>query len=366
LGNRHYTDICHTDELKTLNCQCRFSHFRRQRHTAVVRALLAYRLLDARLIRILATDDIWGNISVPNRSPAVARRDLLANRKRDTMINDIRLNRRTAFRLLSASALAALVGLIASGGSRAEGLADIKVRGYMTAATEDDFRPFEFVEDGVSKGYDNDVLAEVKKSLPFEVKQEILPWSGILPGVTTGKYDVAVTAVLVTAARKPTFDFSSPVAQSTSFYAIKTGSPISSPSDLNDKTVGAQAGSAMLADLQAFDADLKAKGGTGIKKIVEYPSYPEAYQDLAIGRTDAVVNTEINLRSLVEERKGTFVLGQAIAKPVYIAWALKKGNTDTVKLIDDALLEMRNTGKMYELQQKWFGTSFKDMPASVN
>jgi polar amino acid transport system substrate-binding protein len=206
----------------------------------------------------------------------------------------------------------------------------------------------------------------VKKNLPFQVHQEVLPWAGILPGVTTGKYDIAVTAVLVTAARKPTFDFASPVAQTTSFYATKAGSSINSATDLNGKTVGAQAGSAMLAELQAFDAELKAKGGAGIQKIVEYPSYPEAYQDLALGRTDAVVNTEINLRSLIEERKGVFTLGQAIAKPVYIAWALKKGNVETVKLLDDALLAMRSSGKLYELQQKWFGTSFKDMPASVN
>jgi polar amino acid transport system substrate-binding protein len=282
-----------------------------------------------------------------------------------------RLNRRTVLRALPVSAFA-IATLVAIGSvtstsrSHAEGLGDIKARGYMTAATEDDFRPFEFVEDGVSKGYDNDVLTEVKKSLPFEVHQEVLPWAGILPGVTTGKYDIAVTAVLVTPPRKPTFDFASPVAQSTSFYATKAGSTVKSAADLNGKTVGAQAGSAMLADLQAFDADLKTKGGPGIQKIVEYPSYPEAYQDLSLGRTDAVVNTEINLRSLVEERKGVFALGEAIAKPVYIAWALKKGNSDTVKLIDDALLALRNSGKMYELQQKWFGTTFKDMPATVN
>jgi polar amino acid transport system substrate-binding protein len=278
----------------------------------------------------------------------------------------IQLNRRAFCWISATAALAGSLVVAGVGVSRADGLSDIKARGYMAAATEDDFRPFEFVEDGVSKGYDADVLAEVKKALPFDVHQEILPWAGILPGVTTGKYDIAVTAVLVTDARKPTFDFASPVAQSTNFYAVKAGSSIHSPSDLNGKTVGAQAGSAMLADVKAFDADLKAKGGAGFKSIVEYPSNPEAYQDLALGRTDAVANTEINLRSLVQERKGTFELGHAIAKPVYIAWALKKGNTDTVKLIDDALLALRSSGKMYELQQKWFGTTFKDMPASVN
>jgi polar amino acid transport system substrate-binding protein len=282
-----------------------------------------------------------------------------------------RLNRRTVLCSLPVYAFA-VVAFVGAGlvtdvsRSQAEGLADIKTRGYITAATEDDFRPFEFVEDGVPKGFDNEVLTEIRKTLPFQVHQEILPWPGILPGVTTGKYDLALTAILVTPARKATFDFPSPIAQSTTFYATKAGSTIKSAADLNGKIVGVQVGSAMLTDLQAFDAELKAKGGSGIQKIVEYPSYPEAYQDLSLGRTDAIVNTEINLRSLVQERKGVFELGQAIAKPVYIAWALKKGNMDTVKVIDEALIALRNSGKMYELQQKWFGTTFKDMPVNVN
>jgi polar amino acid transport system substrate-binding protein len=281
-----------------------------------------------------------------------------------------RANRRALLGLLRVTlAVAAAAGLVLLAGTRsshAEGLSDIKARGYMTAATEDDFRPFEFVEDGVSKGYDNDLLAEVKKALPFEVKQQILPWTGILPGVTTGKYDIAVTAVLVTDARKPAFEFSSPVAQSTSFYATKAGSGIKLAAELAGKTVGAQAGSAMLADIKAFDADLKAKGGAGIAKIVEYPSYPETYQDLAVGRLDAVVNTEINLRSLIKEKPGVFALGGAVGQPVFIAWAMKKGNTDTAKLVSDALLALRKSGRMYELQQKWFGTSFENMPASID
>lgn len=282
-----------------------------------------------------------------------------------------RLNRRAVLQWLPISAFA-VVTLAGAGlathitPAHADGLKAIKDRGHMIVATEDDFRPFEFMKDGVSTGYDNDLFNEVKKKLPFKVVQQVIPWAGILPGVTTGKYDMAMTAVLVTKVRKPTFDFSSPVAQSTTFYATKAGSGIKTASDLNGKTVGAQAGSAMLADLKAFDKELKAKGGAGIKKIVEYQSNPEAYQDLALGRTDAVVNTEINLRSLIKEKPGVFALGQAVAKPVYIAWALKKGNKDTAKLIDDALMATRKSGKMYELQKKWFGTTFEDMPADVN
>jgi polar amino acid transport system substrate-binding protein len=279
-------------------------------------------------------------------------------------------NRRELFHGMSTAILAATLpaGAFLGAGSpaQADGIQDIKLRGHMLVATEDDFRPFEFVEDGVSKGYDNDMLAEVKKQLPFRVEQQVIPWAGILPGVTTGKYDIAVTAVLVTDARKPVFTFAAPVAQSTTFFATKAGSSIKTGADLAGKTVGAQAGSAMLADLKGFDASLRAKGGPGIGKIVEYPSNPEAYQDLAVGRLDAVVNTEINLRSLIKERAGVFALGEGIAKPVYIAWAMKKGNAALAKVIDDAILAVKKSGKMAELQKKWFGTSFADLPDDVN
>jgi polar amino acid transport system substrate-binding protein len=245
--------------------------------------------------------------------------------------------------------------------------AEIKARGYMSVATEDDYTPFEFVSDGVSTGYDNELLALVRKKIGIEVKQQVMPWAGILPGVTTGKYDMALTAVLVTDERKKTFDFASPTCESITFFATKKDSPVKTGDDLVGKVVGAETGSAMLSDLKNFNEELKKKhGGAGVKQIIEYQSYPEAYQDLGLGRVDAVANTQISLNSLVKTRPDTFVVGQAIGKPTYIAWAVKKGNADVLKMVDSILLELRKSGQMYALQQKWLGATYKDMPASVN
>src|ERR1700683_4334866 len=47
-------------------------------------------------------------------------------------------------------------------------LAEIKKRGYMTVATEDDFRPFEFTVDGKPTGYDQELLEAFKKKVGFE------------------------------------------------------------------------------------------------------------------------------------------------------------------------------------------------------
>ncbi|WP_250536383.1 transporter substrate-binding domain-containing protein [Caballeronia sp. AZ10_KS36] len=269
--------------------------------------------------------------------------------------------------LLRSCALVVVATVGLSQAAHAAGADEIKARGYLSVATEDDYNPFEFVENGKNTGYDNELLALMRKKLGVDVKQQVMPWSGILPGVTTGKYDMALSAVLVTEERKKNFDFASPTCEAVTMYATKKGSSIKTTDDLVGKVVGAETGSAMLADLKQFNEELKKKhGGNGLKQIVEYQSYPEAYQDLGLGRVDAVANTQISLNSLVKTRPDVFVVGQAIGKPTYIAWAVKKGNTEVVKMVDAALLELRKSGEMYQLQQKWLGASYKDMPQSVN
>jgi polar amino acid transport system substrate-binding protein len=208
-------------------------------------------------------------------------------------------------RLLLALLAACLVVPAWAGAARAASMDEIKKRGLIVA-TEDDFRPFEFVKDGKPTGFDNELIEDLRKYAPFEIKQEILPWTGILAGVSTGKYDVAITAAIITKERKQSLDFTSPIADATHYYVKrKDDKSISSVKDLDSKTVGVQAGSALLARLPELGAMLEKQGGK-LGKVVEYTSYPEAYQDLALGRVDYVVNTVINLKTLAAEKPTVF------------------------------------------------------------
>ena len=266
--------------------------------------------------------------------------------------------------VLRTAALAAAGTAALGRPARAMTLGDIKKRGYMVVATEDDYRPFEFVKDGVPTGYDTELLNILRKSAPFEIRQEIIPWTGILPGVDTGKYDAAITGSLVTAERQKFLDFSSPVSDATIYYVKRAkDASIQGIKDLSGKTVGVQAGSAMLAALPQLDAMLARTGGK-LGKVVQYVSYPEAYQDLAIGRTDFVTNTIINLRLLTKEKPGIFALGQPVAGKTYIAWPVKKGNTSVLEFLNSFVLAERKSGEMYKLQKQWLGQSFEDMPVS--
>jgi polar amino acid transport system substrate-binding protein len=260
--------------------------------------------------------------------------------------------------------LSATFGLAAA--SHALTVEEVNERGYIEVATEDNYRPFEFVENGVATGYDNELKELVEKETGLELRQAILPWAGILPGVTSGKFDMALSAVLATDARKPNFDFTTPTAASTTMFATKKDSSITSGKDLIGKVVAAETGSAFLAEFKVYNEKLIAEHGEGAAKIVEYHGYPEAYQDLGLGRVDAVVNTDLALYSLVAERPDMFAVREPVSEPSYLTWAVKEGNTAILEIVNGALLKIRESGEMYRLQEKWLNTSYENMPIDVN
>ena len=242
-------------------------------------------------------------------------------------------------------------------------LEEVRKRGYLVVVTEDDFKPFEFIKDGKPTGFNNEMIEALRKYAPFEIRQEIVPWTGLLAGVATGKYDIAITAALITKERTQSLDFASPIADATHYYVKrKSDASIKSVKDLSGKRIGVQGGSAMLARLPELAAMLAKTGGT-LGKVTEYTSYPEAYQDLALGRTDVVINTVINLKSLAAEKPAVFELGQAVSGKSYPGWAVKKGNGELLKFINEFITKQKANGTMPALQKKWFGEAF-DLPAS--
>jgi polar amino acid transport system substrate-binding protein len=277
-------------------------------------------------------------------------------------INGLPRTRREALKVMAAGGAATALAL--PGLAHAATLTQIREHGSMTVATEDNFQPFEFFKGGKATGSDVELLELMKTKVPFMIREEFIPWTGILPGVSTGKYDAAVSAVLVTKERLDALEMTSPIAENVNYYLKRRNDArIKSIRDLSRMTVGVEAGSAMLKLLPQLEEMLRATGGK-LGKIVEYQGYPEAHQDLANSRLDVVVNTYLSVRSVSQSRPNVFEVGQAISKPMFIAWALQKGNIDLLKTFNDFLLGARKDGSMYALQEKWFGITFKDMPAT--
>ncbi|MGH7683337.1 MAG: transporter substrate-binding domain-containing protein, partial [Vulcanimicrobiaceae bacterium] len=123
------------------------------------------------------------------------------------------LSRRAAIVGGAAAAFTLSSGLVASAETLSE---KIKSGHPVVVATEDDYRPFEFMQDGKPAGLDNALYAKLKAQTKFDLQQQILPWTGILAGVSTGKFDAAVTGALVNKERMKAFDFAMPIAMDSS------------------------------------------------------------------------------------------------------------------------------------------------------
>ncbi|GAM74837.1 extracellular solute-binding protein [Vibrio ishigakensis] len=232
-------------------------------------------------------------------------------------------------------------------------------------ATEDNYSPFNFIERGKPTGINKDLLDELRSYSKFEVKQEILPWTGLLASVSAGQYDLALTGAIITDARLSAFDFTPPIASAQHYFVARAkDDSINTVSDLDGKTVGLQAGSALLERLPELASMLEAQGKK-LGKVVEYQSYPEAYADLANGRIDYVINSVVSVNELVKAKPKVFKKGEAVSGPGFVSWPVPKNNPELLAYLTDFFAHLKETGRMAELQEKWFGESFDELPTKA-
>lgn len=266
----------------------------------------------------------------------------------------------------------ALLGTIAHGCTkRSEGdsalkvsdrvLDQIKKRGYLLVATEDDYPPFEFLVNGKPAGFDHELLDRFRKSVPFEIRQEIVPWQGILPGVRDGQYDVALTAAGITDERSQFLDFTMPISESTVAYVKrKEDTSIRSLKDLSQKVLGVQQGGVSFAAVPELAEKLKKQGGS-LGQVKQYRAFAEAYQDLLNKRLDVVLHNIVSLSVLVDEKPAIFELGERVSRKSYAAWAVQKGNKDLLELLNRFLDSQRQSGELKRLQAKWLKITFDNL-----
>lgn len=245
--------------------------------------------------------------------------------------------------------------------SAAADLEEIESRGSMKVATEDNYAPFNFIEDGDASGFNADVLEELRAYADFDIDQEILPWTGLLAAVSTGQYDMALTGASVSDERLRVFNYTPPYASAQHFAITRADSDIGSIDDLSGLTLGVQAGSVLLSRLPELETMLDEENGE-LGEVVQYESYPEAFADLANGRLDYVIDSAVPANTLVASRPDVFARGPAVSGAGYVSWPIPKSSPALLEYMTDFLAHLRNSGRLAELQEKWFGESFPDLP----
>lgn len=242
--------------------------------------------------------------------------------------------------------------------AQADLLEEVKQKGEIVIGTEAQFPPFEFMEDGKIVGYSADLLELIMADLPgVTAKRLDVPWQGILPGLAAGKFDYIVTSVTATKERFDRYALSLPIADATVALLVRADSDIKTAEDVAGKVVASQTGSAQLQALKGLGEELAAKGES-FEEIREYVSFDEAYADLAAGRVSAVAQSFPNLADAVKKRPDMFrIITPPFGPKVYFSWAARKDaeSASLAAFFDEGLRKLNESGKLKELQIKWFG-----------
>ena len=142
------------------------------------------------------------------------------------------------------------------------------------------------------------------------------------------------------------------------FLVRKNDDKITKAEDVSGKIVATQLGSIGDRVAKQFQAKLTAAGKPGYSNFKLYDAFPEAYLELGSGRVDAVAGALPVLQSVVAERPGRYKIVSGIQDiEAYLGMAVRKEDESLLRFVNEQIQVLKRSGKLAQLQLKWFGGS---------
>jgi cystine transport system substrate-binding protein len=249
--------------------------------------------------------------------------------------------------LLSAFSLVLGTGLV-SQAIAGDQLDTIKKNGTLKVGLEGTYPPFSFVDaDGKLTGFEVEFSEALAKELGVKVQLQATPWAGILAALESKRLDVVINQVTISDERKKKYDFSTPYTISgiQALVQKKDADKFKTASDLKDHKIGVGLGT-------NYEQWLKENVPGAIVKT--YDDDPTKYQDLRVGRIDAILVDRLAALELVGKTKDTLAVSGEPFSRQEAGIALRKGEPELLAAIDKAIDKLRADGTLAKLSQKYF------------
>jgi ABC-type amino acid transport substrate-binding protein len=253
-------------------------------------------------------------------------------------------------------ALAVLVALTATPALAQDTLDKIKQSGSLTIGTRTGSPPFAYVnKNNEWVGFSIDLVEqlikpEVEKAVGKTIKvekKESAPATRI-PLLTSNAVDLIAETMTDTPQRRESVDFSLTFFYTGAQFLVKKGSPIHGVNDIGGKRIASQQGSTNAKIIREKYPQAQLR---------EFPDQPAAFQALIQGQVDAYTNDGIQLAGLKAKSpkpEEWEVVGDFYSEEPY-GMAMRKGDAKFKAAVDAGLKNGFESGKYFELYEKWFG-----------
>lgn len=215
----------------------------------------------------------------------------------------------------------------------------------LRVGTDATFPPMEFVENGKRTGFDIELTEALAKAMGKKVEWVDIDFKGLIPGLISKRFDMAVSAIYITDERKKVVDFTD------SYYAgglvamVKdNNTSIRKLADLDGKKVTVQVGTKSVGYLQQNFPKVQR---------VEVEKNQEMFNLVDIGRADAAVTGKPAAFQYVRTRPGLRVLDEQLTTEEY-GMALRKDTPELTKAVNAALAKLKADGTYAAIVKKWF------------
>ncbi len=252
--------------------------------------------------------------------------------------------------------IALLIVFTAAGCSKTEpvvenkdALTRIKEQGFITIATEGNWAPWTFHDDsGELVGLDVEIGKAIAEQLGVEARFEETNWDSILAGVDAGRFDLACNGVGYTEERAKKYAFSEPYVYTKKVLIVRgDDTSINSFEDIKGKKNANTASSTYAALAESYGAE-----NTPVDSLTETITL------LLQERVDCTINSQVSYNDYLAAHPDANIRIADVASGDKVVIPMKMGD-DTATLVEavnNALNQLRDSGKLSEISIKYFGT----------
>lgn len=230
---------------------------------------------------------------------------------------------------------------------KSSALDTIKKRGYLLWGSDaEGGAPYVFPDStDPSKliGFEVELADAIAVELGVKARQVQNAWDSLIPALERGDFDIAMNGIEITPQREARILFSVPYYVYTEQLVVrKEENSIKGINDLKGKSVGTLSGTVAKDMLEGI-------GGVDIRI---YPGQVEPYEDLAIGRIDAVL-LDLPIAAYYGRPNSKLKFAGPPAGEGLYSIAVRKGDGELKKAIDLAIDKLLRKGELKKIYEKW-------------